>query len=139
MDGARYQALGISAEMLLTARLLELGLKVAIPVTDDDGIDLIVNYGIKVQVKSTAYRRQNGHIRVKNYRGSRGGRAMIATHVDIIAVYARDTRTWWFIPRDDFRSQIELIETKPVDPWREDWTIFDRMGGLPPRENHERT
>ncbi len=50
-------AYGAVAEHLAIAKLLRRGHKVAIPVTDDDGVDLVVDYSIRVQVKN-AHRRK---------------------------------------------------------------------------------
>jgi hypothetical protein len=49
-DGIGATAKGHRAVALLIARLLEIGHKIATPVVDDDGVDLIVNYRITVQV-----------------------------------------------------------------------------------------
>lgn len=52
-SGLLTSAAGRACELLVAARLLELGHKVAVPIVDDDGIDLIVNYRTTVQVKSS--------------------------------------------------------------------------------------
>jgi hypothetical protein len=43
---------GKLAEQLAIVELLERGHSVALPVVDDDGVDLVVNYRLRVQVKS---------------------------------------------------------------------------------------
>lgn len=54
--------LGAVSEHLVIAKLLALGHRVAIPVVDDDGVDLVVDYRRTVQVKSSmAANVHNGH------------------------------------------------------------------------------
>lgn len=132
-----WQAIGTSAQMLATSKLLELGYKVAIPVTDDDGVDLIVNYCVKVQVKSCASRRENGVLQValRNRRKGRGTEHVLGTHVDVVAVYARDTGNWWIIPRDvlGLRNRLYLWDTpaqtgpRPWDPYLNAWSVMSRV------------
>jgi hypothetical protein len=130
-DSARFQALGTAAEHVLIGRLLELGHRIATPVTDDDGVDLIVNYTTLVQVKSSSKRNTNGMLTVSlNGRRSseRNGRGYIRQHIDIIAVYARDSRAWWFIPRDVIvgaRNSITLSEYGRDSIWHEAWHVFE--------------
>lgn len=136
-EARRWQALGVAAELVLTARLLELGHKVAKPVTDDDGVDLIVDYSMLVQIKSTGQRTVHGDARVllESCRASerkygRGMRNYVDEHVDVLAVYARDTRAWWFIPRDHVQTNgmILLVSEHPGDPWFDAWWVFDGSG-----------
>jgi hypothetical protein len=130
---ARYQALGIAAESILIGHLLELGHRVAVPVTDDDGVDLIVNYTTKVQVKSSASRNADGSLGVSltNRRSSerRGRGRHIRAHVDVLAIYARDARAWWFIPQAELAafkgSRLRLAEFGPRSAWHEAWHVFD--------------
>ena len=127
-------ALGMAAETLLISELLERGHKVAVPVIDDDGVDLIVNYTLKIQVKSTAIRNSAGALKVELCRScyrNAGGEARdrsIKAHVDILAVFARDHREWWFVPRHALRSskRLSLADSSPTyGAWREAWDVFD--------------
>lgn len=132
-DSARFQALGAAAEHVLIGRLLELGHRVATPVTDDDGVDIIVNYTTCVQVKSSAHRNRNGmlHVSLNNRRYSeRCQRGWIREHVDIIAVYARDSRSWWFVPREIVfakKASLLLTEYGRDAEWHEAWHVFDAL------------
>jgi hypothetical protein len=136
-DTARYQALGISAEMLLVSRLLELDHKLAIPVTDDDGIDVIVNYRTTVQVKSSGKRTDSGCLQVslQTTRAAERHRShgQLRPHVDVLAVYARDTRSWWFIPRAEVKARGNLLirehGTTHYAQWHEAWHVFTPEGG----------
>lgn len=131
---ARFSALGTAAELILTGRLLELGYRVAVPVTDDDGVDLIVNYALKVQVKSSASRNVNGLLMVGltgRRSAERGAGPSIKEHIDIVAVYARDSRCWWFIPRHEIGSSkaISVSEHGRKATWLEAWHVFHDLTG----------
>lgn len=128
---AGFTGLGAAAEMRLVAELLDRGHKVAIPVVDDDGVDLIVNYRTKVQVKSGARRDpRSGRLVVftQRKRYERDGVKRLQDHVDVLAAYARDTGTWWLIPRDQITvaNAIYLSETAQtgLSAWREAWELF---------------
>lgn len=86
-------AIGTAAEMLLVAELLKRGNKVALPVVDDDGVDLIVNYRLAVQVKS----RTQGTSKKNPISISLAFRE----HVDVLAIYLADIHAWWHVPRDE--------------------------------------
>src|SRR3990172_7695085 len=75
-------SIGALAEIRLIAELLGRGHRVAQPVSDDDGVDLIVNYRTCVQVKSCARPREPGsyHFNVVRYR--KNGARSLAEHVD---------------------------------------------------------
>lgn len=137
------QATGAVAEMRLVAELLERGHKVAIPVVDDDGVDLIVNYSLTVQVKSTVCtkadkQRPNSKTllldlaragRKHTDPAARRPRNMLADHIDVLAVFGRDTGTWWFVPRAAIGTRKRL--TFSDDPksvfgaWRDAWEVFE--------------
>lgn len=95
-EAARYQSLGVAAEHAAIARLLDLGHKVAVPVTDDDGVDLIVNYRWTVQVKSAAKRNVAGSL-VVNLQTTRSAERRqrphgVRDHVDIFLFRDRTTK-----------------------------------------------
>jgi hypothetical protein len=133
--------LGVAAEMLLVAALLERGHKVAVPIADDDGVDVIVDYRLKVQVKSSAYRdARTGNLAVviDDRRGHRargyGQRSRgLRDHVDVVAVYARDTGTWWHVPRDALPATRKLRLNEQgrtgVSAWRGAWDVYGEPPG----------
>jgi hypothetical protein len=126
-----------AAEQELISRLLLMGCHVAVPVVDDDGVDLIVDYRIKVQVKTTAQRNSSGALvlRMANRRASerkRENRGWLRDHVDVLAVKAIDSGAWWFIPADAARGRsgsFSLHERggRGLSCWHEAWHLF--MGG----------
>lgn len=130
---------GKLAEHALIVRLLELGHKVAVPVVDDDGVDLVVNYSMLVQVKASSQRLAGGGLNVplhcvgrhaKETKQYGRGRRHIAAHVGILAVYALDSSAWWLIPREQVgsRTTLRLAEydrTQGLSAWRDAWWVFD--------------
>jgi hypothetical protein len=125
-------AKGTASEYGAIAKLLRLGHKVAVPVVDDDGVDLIVNYRTLVQVKSTTSR----HV-VTGYpvlspgrwvRDTRSDRApkfrSIAEHVDIVVIEATDVG-WWVMPRDVIGGKRNFSLGPRADQWRDAWSLFD--------------
>lgn len=94
-------AVGLLGEQLAIVELMRRGFKVAVPVVDDDGVDLVVNYRLRVQVKSS------GRQRVEPLRGyvyyqyawsqldrSRGKCDFFALH----ALAADRSDRWWVVP-----------------------------------------
>jgi hypothetical protein len=136
---ARFQALGTAAEYILVARLLELGHKVALPVTDDDGVDMIVNYKTKVQVKSSANRDAAGQLHVsitsRRFSERRDRHTYIGRNIDVIAVHARDSGAWWLVPRSHLpikTTTLKLTEhpgmnrrASSASMFRDAWHVFD--------------
>jgi PD-(D/E)XK endonuclease len=129
-DAPGYSALGHAAEQVLIARLIQMGHRVAVPVVDDDGVDMIVNYDLKIQVKSSGSRSPAGMLLVclngRRFR-ERGDRGFLRPHVDIVAVHARDTQAWWFLPRNGIigaRQNIALSEYGRHSTWHEAWEVF---------------
>lgn len=100
---------GALSEMRAIQVLLERGFKVAIPVVDDDGVDMVVNYRRTVQVKSSARMGHAGRFpswhfgftASWNYRkdGSRSYRPQSAT-ADFWVCHAVPVDAWWIVPRE---------------------------------------
>lgn len=123
-------AVGAAAEFEAISLLLRRGHKVAVPVVDDDGVDLIVDYRVTVQVKSTAMRSSRGlpilgaarHVR--RHRGEASTWRVIGSHVDVVLVSVRDVG-WYVIPRDVIGARRNVSLGPSMDPWREAWDVFD--------------
>lgn len=50
----------------------------------------------------------------------------IRPHVDILAIYAHDSRSWWFIPRNAVPAgTIRVCEHGKQGTWHEAWSLFD--------------
>lgn len=96
-DPRSYAAMGVAAEMMLVAALLERGHKVALPVVDDDGVDLIVDYRKLVQVKTSASRDVNDLL-VVELRGGASKTTGLRTGLDVVAVFDREYGSWYFVP-----------------------------------------
>lgn len=105
-------ALGGAAQFRAASELLERGHRVAVPIVDDDGVDLVVDYHWRVQVKSAnrvlkgtvssfafqlhhsgGARRRAGDERVR-------GRRHPMFAADFFVCYARPIGAWWIVPRD---------------------------------------
>ena len=97
----------------------------------DDGIDLVVDYSIKVQVKTTG-RDPDGLAPIVDFDSRAGGRgkqvAALQKHVDprvdLLAVKYRPTGAWWVIPRDAFGKQSKLRLGKKYAHYRDAWGLF---------------
>ncbi len=86
--------------MICAGKLLLLGKHVSIPL-EDDGVDLLVDYRLRVQVKSSQ-QRYNGRLKVSVCKGDSPVRRRIMDRIDVFVVYARDTESWWVIPTAAF-------------------------------------
>lgn len=105
--GISSSGFGKAAEYLAVAKLLSLGHRVAIPVVDDDGVDLVVNYRTTVQVKSSG-RRVMETMPGYSYRaftwtklGKKG-----TARADVYLLHGEDdgSHRWWCVPADVMRS-----------------------------------
>ena len=94
--GLSSGAIGAVSEHLVVARLLDLGRRVAIPVVDDDGVDLVVDYRTTVQVKSSVC--GAGETYRFAFTTRRPNRA------DVFVLHGRDPEAWWIVPGDVIRS-----------------------------------
>lgn len=97
-------AYGALAEHMAVTELLRRGFKVARPVVDDDGVDLIVDYRITVQVKNSYRRAQirNGRSYTGWSWGSKG--TWQEAQVFILHGSSGSGSRWWIVPRGAFRS-----------------------------------
>jgi hypothetical protein len=137
------QRIGTVAEIRATAELLSRGHSVAIPVIDE-GVDLVVDYSIKVQVKASGQRTPHGAVMVslaQRARNASGTRAKpLNDLVDVLLVMATDTGSWWVIPRSALemagaigRRNLVLSEhvqrngqhTSVLSGWLDAWSVFE--------------
>lgn len=131
-------ALGAAVEHAVIGRLLEAGRKVAVPVVDDDGVDLVVDYAVKVQVKSCAGLRSRSDGNVKwefdgrtpgrdgrSHDGNAGRRRVVVA--DVFVFFAREERIWWVVPAAEVRgSRFKITPGGANDArWRDAWNVFD--------------
>jgi hypothetical protein len=123
-----YQRLGVAAELMAISKLMFAGHHVAQPVTDDDGVDLIVDYRTLVQVKSTGHQ-NNGVFQVglesSRVRERRAAPQGLKPHVDVLLVYARDIESWWVIPSTAVPRARTICLGRDYDQWREAWELFE--------------
>jgi len=126
-DRRDNQSTGALGETKAVAELLQRGYKVARPVVDDDGVDLIVSYRITVQVK-TARRWTSRGWNFQCFQRAR--RAALPSHIDILLCHALDVGAWWMIPapvaRDRDQETLAIRTGSPLDVWRGRWDLFDR-------------
>lgn len=124
---------GAVAELEAQALLVARGHKVAVPVVDDDGVDLIVDYRTLVQVKTTRQVNSQGVPHVQFKRNSyqrrrdgslrnRGGRGL-PPHVDVVLVQVAGVG-WYVVPRASVPSS-GIVFGPGMDQWREAWDVFD--------------
>lgn len=94
-------AYGAVAEHLAVVELLRRGHRVAIPVVDDDGVDLVVNYSLRVQVKNATrlpIEPKPGFVYEKfAWRSKRSW-----SEADIFMLHGVDTGVsrWWIVPAE---------------------------------------
>lgn len=134
--------LGAVSEQLAVVRLLELGHKVARPVVDDDGVDLVVNYRVTVQVKSSrlAEIRARKHL----YRFHVFTNSTKRWYADVYLFHGtgdsgRERGLWWVVPGEALRAagaktSVSVDPDKATGwsgrlaPYLEAWDLFERLG-----------
>jgi hypothetical protein len=140
LEGLSHSVLGRIAELKAEIRLLELGHKVARPGLDDDGVDLVVDHRLAVQVKSTgrcgaASSRASGSYEFEFRRPLKdGGRGLSVaerrrdvSHIDFFLFYARDIDAWWVVPGQMLSSVSRFRITPGARSdmrWREAWDLL---------------
>ena len=89
---------GKIAEHLAIVELTRRGHRIALPVTDDDGVDLIVDYRTTVQVKNAnrTVARPNGY-EYTGYTWS-NNRARWNADVFLLHAYEDSSSRWWVVP-----------------------------------------
>lgn len=128
--GVTTSASGMATQMEVVAELLRRGHKVAVPVVDDDGVDLVVNYCVKVQVKFTSVTNPNGIpiLSARRMTRRRPGEGVtwraIADHVDVVVVLAAGVGFFVF-PWSVVTAKRNVALGPGMDQWRGAWSVFD--------------
>lgn len=133
--------LGSLGEVKAIAALIARGYKVAKPVVDDDGVDLIVGYHITVQIKTSANARSGHDDGAFTFRVGRRSKAetrpgrgaekhsRIAAHVDVVMLHALAEDLWWIVPARivrEFTGHMRFRNGAVLDrQWRDAWSVFD--------------
>jgi hypothetical protein len=120
------------AELCFMARAAELGLRVSKPFGDSARYDVGIEFGgriLRVQVKSTMYRRRGQHSYCLNVLGP--GRKMYEEGVvDFFAIYLIPIDTWYIFPFEAIgRTRCSLHFTpgsrrKKYERYREAWELL---------------
>jgi hypothetical protein len=133
------QTLGRIAELRAEIHLLERGHKVARPGTDDDGVDLIVDYRAAVQVKSRngmTLSRGRGcwefDVRLeKKPQGGNEVRRRSFEHIAVFICHAHEIDAWWIIPAAALPpngvGRIRITPGGHYNQWRNAWHIFREL------------
>lgn len=122
------------AELAFMARAAKEGLRVSKPHGDSARYDVVVEYGgrfLRVQVKSTMYRRRNGASYSLNVLGPRRKKYRPGS-VDLFAIYLIPRDEWYIIPfRAIGRTRSSLHFTPGgkrtrYERYREAWELLKR-------------
>lgn len=129
---------GRAIEFKTIWKLLEQGHKIAVPVVDDHGIDLVVNYRTTVQVKGRSTRtNRNSYSFNVGKQPTRGGAA--GYPADVYIFHGVQDEAWWVVPkaalaatgRHNGSVNICLDSSGPrkrwngLMQWRDAWSVFD--------------
>ena len=137
-DEVSSSAVGQIAEYRAVAELLARGHRVARPVVDDDGVDLIVDYGTTVQVKSTSgWDAAKGRFRFHTRSGSgirqqyRAGAVKVGVpaNVDVLLCHSLAEGLWWVMPAEalERRSNANVVPGNRLDHYRDNWRLFEEF------------
>jgi hypothetical protein len=121
---------GCVAELLATAELLQRGHKVAVPVVDDDGIDLVVDYRWRVQVKSSTQRTRDNCIRFTLSSRGRTNATALYSKVDIWLLFSWSDRAFYVVPADEIRGRTNVDMTRKYLAWFEAWHVFSDLAAV---------
>ncbi len=129
---------GVASEHEVIARLLRSGHKVAVPVVDDDGVDLIVNYRTTVQVKMSGLFQVTQGPNPERYHYNIFKSPSKTWNADVFAFHGvgAEADTWWVIPAAVIRasghkSAYNLRPPSAFDAsprfheWIDAWHVFD--------------
>jgi hypothetical protein len=135
-------AFGAIAEQEAIVELVKRGHRVAVPVVDDDGVDLVVNYRTTVQVKATTARLESGQVVVSIFSGKDNGAKVpgLREHVDALIVRVPADDAWFIFPRsileevNAYRKHSLAFHLSPsgtrgisrvLSTYRDRWDVFD--------------
>lgn len=141
---ASSMAAGVAAEHLAIAELLLRGHAVAKPVVDEDGVDLVVDYRYRVQVKSSTHAvigskyvaktprtgSQTTYLTCHTSRGRRGHGAGVKRYeVDFILIFdARPGyRNFYVVPGSAVTPAGTTALTPKYEEYSEAWHLFDAL------------
>lgn len=133
---------GAIAEQEAIVELVKRGHRVAVPVVDDHGVDLVVNYRTPVQVKATTTRMGSGHVMVSLFSGKESGEKVpgLRQHVDALIVRLPVEDAWFIFPRvvleevNAYRKTGLAFHLNPhgtrgisrmLASYRDRWDVFD--------------
>lgn len=131
-------AIGRASEFEVIARLLRSGHKVAVPVVDDDGVDLVVNYRTTVQVKMSGVFQVAQGPNPEKYQYNIFKSPSKTWNADVFIFHGVGPLgdTWWVIPAgvlaDYGHSSSQSLRpptvANPTPRWHEwidAWHVFD--------------
>ena len=140
LPSAGLMSLGIAAEHFAIGELLSRGHRVAKPVVDLDGVDLVVDYAIKVQVKSSSvdklaskYKPTTGRQRRASTRylsfhtaRKRTGKPNVAYDVDVFVLFdgRPSNRVFYVVPVSEIPNCGTLTLTPKYEQYRDAWDWF---------------
>lgn len=127
-------AVGLLGEQLAIVELMRRGHKVAVPIVDDDGVDLVVNYRLRVQVKSSGLQRvepKRGYVYYQyawsQLNRSRGKCDFFLLHA--LAVDGADR--WWVVPAGAMPLRNDLRFTADASKgWGLRLAVYENAWGL---------
>lgn len=123
--------IGTIGEAKAIAKLLELGHAVAIPVVDD-GVDLVVDYRLRVQVKTCSKAMPPrpgvplpyyGFSTAGGTKWRRGTRRL--TYADFVICHVLSDELWWVIPSAELRAaSIQVTPGSRYHRYRDAWDVL---------------
>lgn len=122
------------SESLAVAKLLAEGHKVAQPVVDDDGVDLVVDYSTLVQVKGAGQFDRSGFINVTI---SYNGKPYLRPHVHVLIVHARNIDQWWVLPVAAVKAKKHLRLGPQYDEYKDAWHLLNDPEAIRSRKELE--
>lgn len=135
--GPSATRVGSLSELAAELRLVRSGFQVARPSVDDDGVDLIVSYGIRVQVKgcSSSRGRPQWGFSKKVLVGGRRCHVRGGVTADVLLLHDQVSDSWWVVPacaRELSEGASTVLVGDRLERWRERWDVFEAFVVRPP-------